>query len=67
MELSNSQGLLNLSSFDCKITITKQNLDLNILASQKPKVSKWDCKQKSSQNKTNSRSKNGLRSLYLEL
>ena len=34
MKLSNSQGSLNLSCFDFKFTITKQNLDPNILASQ---------------------------------
>ena len=37
MKLSKSQGLLNLSCFDLK-----QNLDPNILASQKPQVSKWN-------------------------
>ena len=66
-KLSNSQGLQNLSCFNFKVTITKQNLDPSILASQKPKVSKWNLEQKSSQNKTSARSKIGLRSLYLEL
>ena len=37
MKLSNSQGSLNLSCFDFKFTITKQNLDPNILAIQKHK------------------------------
>ena len=46
MKLSKSQGLLNLSCFDFKVTITKQNLDPNILASQMPKVSKWNLEQK---------------------
>ena len=66
-KLLNLQSLQNLICFNFKVAITKQNLDPSILASQKPKVSKWNLEQIFSQNRISARSKIGLRSLYLEL